>query len=118
MPRIVAIVGSRDWPEDQKFVIENFVNSLPMDAVVVSGQAAGVDTWAEDAAKALGLKFLPFPADWKQFGRRAGYLRNVQIVEACTEVTAFWAGESPGTQHTINIARQKKKPCEVIRPAL
>lgn len=103
----VAIVGSREWPEPER--VKAYVDSLPEGTVVVSGGAKGVDTWAEEAAKARGLEVMIFPADWKTYGKRAGMIRNQQIVLAADEVVAFHDGTSKGTAHTIKMARGMKK---------
>ena len=107
----VAVVGSRDYP-DWKAVRE-YVESLPEGTTVVSGGARGVDSWAERAALACGLDTRIFPADWDQFGKRAGFMRNEMIVECADLVVAFWDGQSKGTLHSINLAKRLGKPVEV-----
>lgn len=112
----VAIVGSRDYEKlDQ---VRAYVAKLPPGTVVVSGGARGVDSVAENAAKEHGLATLIFPVtpqEWKKYGKRAGFLRNKQIVENCDRVVAFWDGFSPGTLSTIHLAQAAKKTVEVIR---
>lgn len=46
---------------------------------VIHGGARGVDETAGLVAQAMGLNVVVVPADWEQFGRRAGILRNVQM---------------------------------------
>jgi ABC-type sugar transport system substrate-binding protein len=61
-----------------------------------------------------------FHADWDQFGKRAGYLRNEQMLnQHPTAVWAFWDGQSRGTLHTMREARKRKLPmaCWVVDPA-
>ena len=111
--RKVAIVGSRRYAD--LGAVRTFVETLPLDAVVISGGARGVDTAAVDAAKARGLAVEVFPADWSQ-GLGAGFARNHTIVQAATEVVAFWDGESRGTAHTIRTAQRNGKPVTVITP--
>lgn len=107
----VAIVGSRDYPDLD--AVRRFVASLPDGTVVVSGGARGVDRTAENAALARGLSVESYPADWQAHGKAAGYLRNQTIVAVSDCVVAFHDGRSPGTAHTIQIAREKGKPVEV-----
>ena len=45
-----------------------------------------------------------FPADWDKYGKRAGYLRNVQMAEYADALLAFWDGESRGTKNMIDEA--------------
>jgi hypothetical protein len=110
----VAIVGSRDYPDLDQVV--QFVRGLPSDTVVVSGGARGVDRTAEQTARACGLRTLIFPADWTRHGKRAGFLRNDQILAAAEEVVAFWDGRSPGTADTIRKARRAGKRVKVFGP--
>jgi len=108
----VAIVGSRGYSNLE--AVRAYVRSLPKDTVVVSGGAAGVDITAEITAKDCGLAVVVWPADWARYGRRAGLLRNIQVVENCDRVVAFWDGKSRGTAHSIDLARKAGKPVEVV----
>lgn len=111
--RRIAIVGSRDYPDLPS--VRAFVRSLPDNAVIVSGGARGVDQEAERAAKARGLRTMIFPADWRTYGRRAGYVRNEQIVDNADEIVAFWNSKSPGTADTIRKAQAAGKPARIFR---
>lgn len=110
----IAIVGSRNYPD--RDAVAAYIRKLPADTVVISGGAKGVDTWVVDHASKRGLKTIIVPAQWNLYGKRAGYLRNRQLVEEADKVVAFWNGDSPGTHHTINIADELDKPCEIITP--
>lgn len=109
----IAIVGSRDYPDLQAVV--DYVKGLPSDTVIVSGGAGGVDTAAERAAKSVGMATEIFRADWKRFGKVAGFMRNHDIVRAADRVVAFHHKESRGTAHTIKITKEAGKPLEVIK---
>lgn len=50
------------------------------DLVVVHGAARGADTLADAAARGLGLAVERRPADWTALGRRAGVVRNAEMV--------------------------------------
>ena len=109
----IAIVGSRDYPCPDD--IRDFVNCLPTGTEIVSGGARGVDRWAEEAARDIGLPIKIFPADWSK-GKGAGFARNQTIVDYADEVYAFWDGQSSGTRDTIRRARGAEKPVEIIYP--
>lgn len=98
----VAIVGSRDYPD--MAAVRSYVRTLPNGTTVVSGGARGVDSVAEAAARNGGLAVRIFEAQWDKHGRRAGFLRNQDIVAAADKVVAFWDGTSRGTEHTIVLA--------------
>jgi hypothetical protein len=74
---------------------------------VISGCAKGADTLGEQYAKEKGFAILKYPADWERYGKSAGYKRNQAMAEIADGVIAFWDGESKGTEHMINIARDK-----------
>lgn len=80
---------------------------------VVCGKAPGIDTYGEVWAAAHGVPVKPFPADWGQFGKRAGFMRNEQMGEYGEALIAITNG-SPGTAHMIRTARAKKMPVIVI----
>lgn len=123
----VAIVGSRPphrdasqafkdrWWATFKPAVETFVDGLPDGTMVVSGRAAGVDSIAEARARERGLEVLPIEADWRTYGKSAGYRRNEKIVETSSSVVAFWNSYSPGTGHTIDIARRERKLDKIVR---
>lgn len=108
----IGIVGSRNYPRPDR--VAAFVASLPADAIVVSGGAPGVDTVAEEAATTHGLATLIFHADWNGLGRKAGHIRNEQIVGASDEIVAFWDSRSRGTLNTIVIAVEQRKPVRIF----
>ena len=107
----VAVVGSRDFPH--LAAVRRFVLSLEKGTVIVSGGARGVDREAELTAYEAGLAVHILWADWKTHGRRAGLLRNEEIVAYADSVVAFWDGKSTGTMHTISLAKKAGKPSEV-----
>jgi hypothetical protein len=108
----VGIVGSRGFTAPD--LVRAFVRSLPKDATVVSGGAQGVDSWAVGEAKILGLNYKEWPANWKQWGKAAGFIRNQTIVDDSDIVVAFWDGKSNGTADTIVKARKAGKATYVV----
>jgi hypothetical protein len=77
---------------------------------VISGMAPGVDTLAIRFAAEHGLPCDAFPADWKKWGRSAGYRRNRQMAEHADALIALWDGTSPGTRHMIEVAKSRHLP--------
>lgn len=110
----VAIVGSRDYPDLEQ--VREYVRGLPPETIVVSGGAAGVDRTAELEAKEQGLNVTIFYARCDLHGKGAGFARNKLIVANCDRVVAFWDGGSRGTKHTIGVAKEMGKPCDVYLP--
>lgn len=74
---------------------------------VISGGARGVDKMGEVWARSNGRALRLFPADWRTYGKRAGYVRNEQMAQEAEAVIALWDGVSRGTRHMIDTARAK-----------
>jgi hypothetical protein len=91
--------------------------------VVIEGQARGADTmagdWAEEAVESLeDVDHWPFPADWEQFGKAAGPIRNRQMLtEGKPDVViAFhdFIPNSKGTKDMVEIAKEAGVPTYVV----
>ena len=106
----VIIAGSRSI-EDVRLVEAAIRQSGFHITQVISGTARGVDRLGEVWARARGIPVARFPADWAQYGRRAGILRNLQMLDYAARapeggaIVAVWDGVSRGTRHTIEAAR-------------
>lgn len=112
----LLICGSRGWT-DQDTIADVLADYAPDHPTVIHGDARGADTLAAAVAMLYGYDVQAFPADWQIHGRRAGYLRNVQMLEQQPDkVIAFHDGRSRGTQHTIDEARRRGIPVDVIAP--
>jgi hypothetical protein len=110
----LAIVGSRtfnDYKKLVKFIEENY-NINEIDAIV-SGGAKGADMLGEWFARDYRKKKIIFPAEWKKYGKSAGFKRNVDIIKECDECVCFWDGQSHGAKHDIELCEQMNKPCKI-----
>lgn len=111
----VAVVGSRNYQNLKE--VEEFVNSLPQGTIVISGGARGVDRVAEEAARKRGLRIEIYKPDWRKYGKRAGLIRNTQIVNNADMIVAFWDKKSRGTQDTIKKAQRTGKGVIINPPS-
>jgi hypothetical protein len=110
--RRVLVCGSRTWTDGAR--IGRRLAQLPPGVVIVTGGSVGADHLAAREAHALGLKVELHPADWIKHGSRAGFIRNVAMLDSGVQlVLAFWDGQSPGTKHTIREAGRRSIPVEV-----
>jgi hypothetical protein len=117
----VLVCGSRDWPPlSGTGTIRERIEQLPEGALVIAGGAKGADTMAAGWAVRRGL----FVAEvccardhWELFGKRAGHRRNAAMLDLAPDfVIAFQRNGSSGTQNTIDEARRRGIPVEVITP--
>ena len=105
----VIICGSRII-SDKKYIFEALDNLLKdyEDVEIISGHARGVDTIAEVYAKERAIPLKVFSADWKQYGRAAGPIRNKEMLQYAMSaeplVISFWDGKSQGTKNMMLLA--------------
>lgn len=103
----VIIAGSRTI-EDYEIVKKAIKDSKFKIIQILSGGARGIDKLGEQYAQERGIAYKIYPALWDKYGKKAGYLRNTHMAEEADALIAIWDGESKGTKHMIDIARNKK----------
>lgn len=110
----VLVCGSREWGDVER--IDARLSQLGRGTTIIHGAARGADRIAGGIATGLGYEVREFPADWRGKGRAAGVLRNLEMLDQKPDlVLAFQRSGSTGTQHTIDEARRRGIPVEVIR---
>lgn len=107
----ILVCGGRDYNDDRTFrnVLAKYYHK---DMVIIQGDARGADYLAKTYAKDFGVECESFPADWNKYGKRAGYIRNVQMLNEGKPdlVIAFPGGK--GTAMMVNLA--EKAGVEVV----
>ena len=106
----VIVCGGRDY-DDRDRCFEVLNELFPDKAIeIVSGHAAGADSFGEAYANENGIKLTVFRPDWKQYGRAAGPIRNKAMLDYAVKetpvVVAFWDGKSKGTKNMIDLAEK------------
>jgi hypothetical protein len=100
------IAGSRTITDySTVFNAMNFSQLKP--TIILSGCAEGADKLGERWAKEHNIPIERYPANWNKYGKKAGYLRNAEMVEKADALVAIWDGVSRGTKHTIDLANKK-----------
>ena len=114
----VIIAGSRGFSnykllreECNKFLREK---RKACNIIIVSGHARGADVLGEKYANDEGFTLEIFPAQWKKFGKAAGFRRNEQMGEVADALIAFWDGKSHGTKHMIDLMNEKNRLVRVV----
>ena len=110
----LAIVGSRTF-NDYDMLVDFIKDNYNIDEIthIISGGARGADFLGERFAEEFNKELIVFPAEWKKYGKSAGFKRNVDIIETCDECVCFWDGESHGTKHDIELCEKMKKPYKI-----
>jgi len=116
----LGIVGSRNFTNYESFkkavfkVLTEWNIELKDIKNIVSGGAKGADTLAEKFSKEYEINMIVYKPNWNLYGKKAGILRNTDIVENSTQMIAFPSRYGKGTQDTIRKARNKKIPIKVL----
>lgn len=84
-PVLIVITGSRDWSNQE--AIHNDLAAVEATGrlwAVIEGDARGADRiagrgWASKA-RHRGVGWVSFPADWSKHGKRAGPIRNREML--------------------------------------
>lgn len=102
----VIVAGCRDLidPRWYALVREAIERSRFDVTTLISGGATGVDTHAENWARRRGIMVERHPARWKELGRKAGPVRNAEMVAVADALIAVWDGGSRGTRDVIEKA--------------
>lgn len=104
-----AIIGSRG------LTVNDLGKYLPPDTTeIVSGGAKGVDKCAERYAAENGIPIKVFKPKYELYKKAAPLKRNIEIIEYCDCVVAFWDGKSRGTKYVIDECENRKKILTVI----
>jgi hypothetical protein len=113
----VIVCGGRDY--DNRALVYKILDRLYAanpNMTLIQGGARGADRLAKEWANERGVPQQEVPAQWDLHGKRAGYLRNVQMANMLDKtrdgVIAFPGGK--GTQHMIDIAQAKGISVHVV----
>ena len=98
----LIIAGGRDY----KLTRQDFdkLDGIQGVTEVVSGCARGVDSAGECWARNRLIPIKQFPADWDRWGKRAGFIRNIEMANYADALAVFPGGN--GTAHMFKTARQ------------
>lgn len=118
----LLVVGSRDFHSVDVFIaiyealMKNHTND---DIVIITGDADGADAIARAFAMDKNFSLKIFSADWKSYGKAAGYKRNREMHEYLAKnfehrgCIALWNGHSKGTSHSFELAREFNTPMRI-----
>lgn len=111
----VVVSGSREWK-----LLAPIYDALKSardkvgapNVTVIHGGARGADQLAAKIARTLGMEVIEVPALWEKYGRAAGALRNIKMLDEHKPdlVLAFCLDGSRGTMHTVEEAMKRHIP--------
>lgn len=111
----ILITGSRTWNNRDliAYQIGRFVGWEEAEGgevtIVHGGCPSGADFIADQIARLAGLKVEVHPADWNRYGKRAGFIRNDEMVKAGANVVlAFIRDNSKGATMCADLAERER----------
>lgn len=112
----VLVCGSRHFNDYYK--LKEVLSGLPIDCIIHGG-ARGADTLAGRYAGEFNIPVERFPALWDLHGKRAGPIRNTQMLREGNPdyVVAFLAPDSRGTKNMIKQSQKAGLEVEIIHIA-
>jgi YspA, cpYpsA-related SLOG family len=110
--RRVLVCGSRDW-RDAQTIRERLSRSDVLQAIVIQGGAKGADLIAKNVCRDKRVHSAQVDPLWGKLGKRAGYLRNLAMLDLEPDLVIAFTKGTPGTQITIDEARRRGIPVEV-----
>lgn len=120
----LLVCGSRFWGynsvAEQRHLIQvlDTVHRETPITLLIEGEAKGADTLARHWAERNGIRVAPFPANWTQYKRAAGPIRNAQMLKEGRpeQVIAFHnnLAQSKGTAHMVQLARKAGVPIQIF----
>lgn len=113
LARRILVTGSRLWVDTAAIRAALAVWWHPA-AVLVSGACPrGADRLAEACWTAWGGRVARYPADWRRYGHRAGFVRNLDMIRSGVDVcVAFIRDGSRGAMHCAGWAELAGVPVD------
>jgi hypothetical protein len=116
----ILVCGGRTFTDKQLFlqkmaeIEQKYGPFRPTATVIINGGARGADTLAAEYGYSRCFAVRTFHADWAKFGKRAGGLRNQQMLDEAKPdlVIAFPGGV--GTADMVARAKWQNVPLEEI----
>jgi hypothetical protein len=113
----ILVCGGRDYglTIEEKYkmhvILSEYKHIYGDNFVIIHGVARGADSLSGKWAKANGIDVIEFPANWNKHGKRAGPIRNQQMLDEGKPnvVIAFRGGQ--GTADMVK--RSKSQQFEV-----
>jgi len=122
----LLVTGSRTWENPETIhralreVLGEWTDAGLISAadqpVLIHGAARGADSMAAVFWEQRGLPTERHPADWRQYGNRAGAIRNVEMVKSGADLClAFIRRESAGAMHCAGAAQRAGIPVRTYK---
>lgn len=109
----ILVTISRDWDDyDQiRDALYDATEGVSFHKITVVHGASQMDWFIAGVANTLGIDHEPHPAHWNEFGKRAGFFRNEDMVKSGADIClAFIKNNSRGATGCANLAERAGIP--------
>lgn len=117
---VVIVAGSRSF-SDRSLMYKKLDYYLQNQdkVLIVHGGAKGADKCAAMYAKDRNIKTKVFLPNWDKYGKKAGILRNIEMLEYASQFqnrgcVVFWDGKSKGTKNDIELSKKYNVPLRIV----
>lgn len=114
----LIIAGSRTFDDygrldyEVKHFIVNEIKSKNIS--IISGTANGADRLGERFAEKYKLNLIKMPANWNEYGKRAGHIRNEEMAKIATHCIVFIKDNSKGSLNMIENCKKYNLTYKVV----
>jgi len=110
----ILICGSRNWTNHE--IIKTALKKIQYPKAtpyVIHGDAIGADTIGKEEAEKLKYITKAYPTDEKKYGKKAGYIRNIEMLNTNPYIVFAFCNDLPRcieTSMIIELAKQRGIP--------
>lgn len=113
MRDVLIVSGSRII--DDEDLVDAYIEECPWwpptPGKIITGDAEGVDEIAGEKAQRLAkwfddVEYEEYEAEWNEYGKSAGPIRNEEMAKEADYLIAIWDGQSSGTEDMIEKAKE------------
>ena len=117
----ILVCGGRDFTDkDLLWKILDEINAENQIVEIIHGDARGADSLAGEYARSNRIIETPFPADWEQYGKAAGMIRNKEMIKLNPDLVVSFPGgkgtqnmESIAIRENVKLIRARRKDAEI-----
>jgi hypothetical protein len=104
----ICVCGDREW--GSKAAIKREMEKFdPQETTLIHGAAPGADSIAAELAVKLGwVKIEAYPAQWADYGRAAGPIRNKAMVKSGLDLVLAFHPNLAASRGTKNMVKQSE----------
>ena len=104
--KILVCGGRNYWNREELYRVLDAIHKAGPVTHAIHGGATGADSLVGQWCASLGVECTAYPADWKEYGKAAGPIRNQQMLnQGCPDVVIAFRGGA-GTADMVRKAQK------------